>query len=103
MKALDRDPPPPRAERPATRLLHDEPNARVVAFHLLPGQEVPAHHSPSTVLVHVVSGRGVFAGEDGSALLDAGGVAVFRPGESHAIRASDGPLHFVAVITPGPR
>ena len=29
--------PEPNAERPATALLHDEPNARIIAFHLEPG------------------------------------------------------------------
>lgn len=40
--------PEPRTDRPATQLLHDEPNARVGCFHLAAGQWVPPHTSDST-------------------------------------------------------
>ncbi len=102
MKVLDTQPAVVREDRPATRLLHDEPNARVVAFHLLPGQRVAEHRSPSTVLVQVLEGEGVFRGEDGERRLAAGDAAVFAPGEVHAIDAPDGPLRFLAMIAPGP-
>ncbi|HEU0078239.1 MAG TPA: AraC family ligand binding domain-containing protein [Longimicrobiaceae bacterium] len=102
MKTLATEPVAPRGDRPTTTLLHDEPNARVVAFQLLAGQRVAEHRSASTVLVQVVEGEGVFRGEDGERRLAAGGVAVFAPGEAHAVDAPDGPLRFLAVITPGP-
>jgi quercetin dioxygenase-like cupin family protein len=95
--------PPARTERPATQILHDDTNARVVAFHLMPGQKVPPHHSNSTVLVHVLEGIGVFHGADASETLSAGSMAVFEPGETHAIDAVESSLRFVAVITPRPR
>jgi quercetin dioxygenase-like cupin family protein len=102
VKTLATEPVAPREDRPTTRLLHDEPNARVVAFQLLAGQRVAEHRSASTVLVQVLEGEGVLRGEDGERRLAAGEVAVFAPGETHAIDAPDGPLRFLAVITPGP-
>ena len=94
--------PPPRPDRPSTRVLHDEANLRVIAFHLLPGQAVPPHRSASTVLVQVVAGQGRFVGEGAEAVLHAGGAAVYLPNEMHSIQALDEPLVFHAVIAPRP-
>jgi len=102
MIALDAAAPPPRADRPATRVLHDEANLRVVGFHLLPGQVVPPHRNASTVLVQVVAGSGRFTGETGEATLSAGEAAVYAPGETHSITALDEGLRFHAVIAPRP-
>lgn len=94
--------PEARADRAASALLHDHPDARVVGFHLLPGQRVPPHSSASTVLVHVVAGSGTFSGAAGEARLTAGETAVFAPGETHAMAADTEVLRFVAVIAPRP-
>jgi quercetin dioxygenase-like cupin family protein len=102
MIELDGAGPPPRPDRPATQLLHDEPNLRVVAFHLLPGQVVPPHRNASTVLVEVVAGSGRFTGEGVEATLAAGAAAVYAPGETHSITALDEGLRFRAVIAPRP-
>jgi len=102
MKTLETEAMVPREDRPATRLLQDEPNARVVAFQLLPGQRVAEHRSTSSVLVVVLEGEGTFRGADGERRLAAGEAAVFAPGEMHAIDALDVPLRFLAVIAPGP-
>lgn len=102
MKRLAAGPPAPRAERPSTSVLHDEANVRVIAFHLLPGQQVPPHHSTGTVLVHVVSGTGTFHGDGAAEVLGPGESAVYAPGETHAIHCGTGPLHFLAIITPRP-
>ena len=102
MIALDPAPPPARPDRPSTRVLHDEPNLRVIAFHLLPGQTVPPHRSTSTVLVQVIAGQGRFTGEDAEATLHQGESAVYLPGETHSITALDEPLVFHAVIAPRP-
>jgi quercetin dioxygenase-like cupin family protein len=83
-------------------LLHDEANLRVVAFRLLPGQEIPPHRSPSTVAVQVAEGSGTFKGEDGEAVLRAGETAVYAPNELHAIIAGTEPLRFLAFIAPRP-
>lgn len=90
-------------DRPATRLLHDEANVRLVAFHLRPGQIVKEHFSPSSVMLQVIEGEGVFTGDDGDARLAAGEAVMYAPGEVHAIRAEGEALRFVAVIAPGPR
>ena len=45
-------PPMHRAtSRPATALIHDSADARVVLFRIEPGQQVPVHTSASTVLL----------------------------------------------------
>lgn len=95
--------PAPREDRPSSAVLHDEPNARIVYFHLGPGQSVPPHRSESTVVVQVIEGTGVFRGAESEAILAAGQLAVFAPGESHGIEAGATPLRFTAVIAPRPR
>lgn len=102
MIALDSAAPPARPDRPATRVLHDEPNLRVIAFHLQPGQAVPPHKNTSTVLVQVVSGSGRFMGDGAEATLRAGESAVYRPGETHSIEALAEPLVFHALLAPRP-
>ena len=95
--------PPSRAERPTTAILHDESSVRVVAFHLLPGQRIPPHDNGSTVTVHVVEGRGTFAGDEGGVVLGPGGTAVYRPRETRAIDDDAGEaLRFLAFLTPAP-
>ena len=102
MMELDAAAPPPRPDRPSTRVLHDEPNLRVIAFHLLPEQTVPPHRSTPTVLVQVVAGHGRFVGEAAEAVLRTGGSAVYLPNETHSIQALDELLVFHAVIAPRP-
>lgn len=102
MKLLQPSELPANADRPATRLLHDEPNVRLVAFHLQPGQVVKEHFSPSSVLLQVIEGEGLFTGDGGDARLAAGEAVMYAPGEMHGIRAESEALRFVAVIAPGP-
>jgi quercetin dioxygenase-like cupin family protein len=94
--------PEARADRHATAVLHDEANARVIAFTLGPGQVIGTHRSASTVLVHVVRGFGRFEGEAGAAELVAGNTAVFSAGEAHGMTAGRDGLEFIAVLSPGP-
>lgn len=94
--------PAERPDRPASAILYDHEHARVVGFNLLPGQKVAAHRSDSTVTIHVTSGTGTFRGADAEYTLSAGEVAVFEPGEMHAMDAGAEPLRFIAVITPRP-
>jgi quercetin dioxygenase-like cupin family protein len=91
-----------RVDRHATAVLHDEANARVIAFTLGPGQVIGTHRSASTVLVHVVRGSGRFEGEAGAAELEVGATAVFSPGEAHGMTAGEDGLEFLAVLSPGP-
>lgn len=94
--------PAARTDRPASEILHDEPNVRIVCFHLLPGQSIPAHQSGSTVIVEVVGGGGLFRGENTEVWLAAGEGAIFTPLELHAISTRDEPLRFLALIAPRP-
>lgn len=103
MRVLDHRGPDPRSDRPATQLLHDDADARVVAFHVASGQAVAPHTSPSTVLVHVIEGEGIFRGAHEEARLGPGECAVYAPGELHSMHpAGQGSLRFLAIITPRP-
>ena len=88
--------------RPATALVHDSPDARVVLFRIEPGQQVPVHTSPSTVLLHVVSGMGVVAGAAGERAVRAGDVIAYDREEPHGMRAEREQLVIAAVIAPRP-
>jgi quercetin dioxygenase-like cupin family protein len=101
MKVLSKGP-SARGDRYATELLHDEANARIVAFQLEPGQEVPPHHSESTVVVLVTRGSARFTGAGTEAVLRAGDAAAYEPGEEHAIYAEEEAVRFLAMIAPGP-
>lgn len=101
MKVLE-SAPEPRADRPASAILHDEASVRIVAFRLQPGQEIAPHRSTSTVIVQVTDGAGTFYGEDAGVRLRAGEGAVYAPGELHAITSGEEPLRFLAIIAPRP-
>jgi quercetin dioxygenase-like cupin family protein len=103
MRVLPTGVPEARTDRPTTAILFDEPNARIVSFHLLPGQQIPPHRNGSTVVVHVAEGVGLFQGEAGEVTLRTGDTAVFAPGEMHAMRPVDGALRFLAILAPRPR
>lgn len=89
--------------RPGTQLVHGSENMRVVVFALRAGQEVPAHVSPSEVLMHVVSGRGTFLVTEGTRKVAAGDLVVCAPNEPHGMAAApDEDLIVLAVIAPSP-
>ena len=108
MKALDphaaaRDARPSSDSRPATAIVHDVPDARLVVFRLAPGQAVPPHTSPSTVLLTVLAGTGTLSGADDERRCTAGDVVAYEPGELHGMRADAGEeLHLLATIVPRP-
>lgn len=91
-----------RADRPATAVLADGPDARLVVFRLAPGQEVAPHRSTSTVILTVIRGPGEILGPDGARTLDAGSVALFAPEELHGMRATGTELIVLATIAPRP-
>ena len=108
MKTLDLHRPARRAvaanpTRPATAIVHDSPDARLVLFRLSPGQAVPLHRNDSTVTLAVVEGHGSVWGRDGERTVNAGDLVVYDPAEPHAMRASDVELVLLATITPRPR
>ena len=93
---------PARTERPSSGIVHDEPNVRIIGFHLQAGQRIPPHRNGSTVIVQVIDGSGRFLGEQEEVTLGPGGTAVYEPRETHSIEAVGGPLRFLAIITPAP-
>jgi len=88
--------------RPATAVVHDSPDARLIVFRLAPGQAVPPHSNASTVMLTVVSGRGFARGGDDELALAPGQVVVFEPNELHGMRAESEELVLLATITPRP-
>ena len=88
--------------RPATAVLHDVPDARLVVFRLAPGQAVPPHRNASTETLAVLEGAGVLSGGDGERACVAGDVVVYAPDELHGMRATDAELLLLATITPRP-
>jgi quercetin dioxygenase-like cupin family protein len=88
--------------RPATALLHDVPDARVVVFRIEPEQEVAPHTSTSTVLLSIVSGRGTVSGASGESSVKAGDLVAYEVGELHGMKAGTEQLVLIAIITPRP-
>jgi quercetin dioxygenase-like cupin family protein len=91
------------ATKPATAVLLDQPDARLVVFRLAPGQQVPPHRNVSTVLLIVLEGEGVLSGADGEErVCGAGDTVAYAPNETHGMRAAGSELLLLAVITPRP-
>jgi quercetin dioxygenase-like cupin family protein len=90
------------AARPATSLVHDSPDARLVLFRIEPGQHVPVHTSVSTVLLIVISGSGIVDGGDEEREVRAGDVVAYDAGAPHGMRAVSEQLVIAAVIAPRP-
>jgi len=97
-----------RLDRPATAIVHDSPDVRLVVFRLAPGQSVAPHRSTSSVQLTVLEGDGVLTGESGEGgttdqLCTAGDVFVYLPNELHGMRADgEHDLLLLATITPRP-
>lgn len=111
MKCLDpiraaRDAVAAHPARPATAIVHDSADARLVVFRIAPGQAVPPHRNPSSVQLTVLEGEGVLSGEEDGVAHDracaAGDVVLYAPGELHGMRAGRDTLLLLATITPRP-
>jgi len=89
-------------ERPATAIISDSPDARLVVFRLAPGQVVAPHRSTSSVLLTVLEGSGTLSGEAEERACAAGDVVAYAPDELHGMRADGGELLLLATITPRP-
>lgn len=90
-------------DKPATAILHDSPDARLVVFRLASGQQVLPHRSTSTVVLQVLSGSGQLQGEQEAVLdVSAGDAVIFQPSELHGMRAVHEELLLLATITPRP-
>lgn len=92
----------PNPSRPATALLLDSADARLIVFRIAPGQAVPPHQNPSTVMLHVLEGEGFVSGSDGERPCAAGDLVSYAPGEMHGMRATTTELQLLAIITPRP-
>ena len=90
------------ASRPATAIVHDAADARLVVFRLAPGPAVAPHRSSSTVLLSVLGGRGLVSGADGEREVSAGDVVLYEPDETHGMRAPFEELTLLATIAPRP-
>lgn len=93
---------PAHPGRPATAIIHDSPDVRLVTFRIDPGQRVPPHTSASTVVLTVVSGSGTVTGGDEERDVRAGDVVAYAPGELHGMEATEETLVIVASIAPRP-
>ena len=107
MKTLDvpraaREAIPANANRPATAVVHDSPDARLVVFRIAPGQAVPPHRNASTVMLTVISGRGLILGGTDEQAVGPAETVVFEPNELHGMRAELEELVLLATITPRP-
>lgn len=89
--------------RPATAVVHDAADARLVVFRLAPGQRVPPHTSGSTVILSVREGMGIVSGGEGEREVGPGEVVAFEPGELHGMRALAEQFVLLAIIAPRPR
>jgi quercetin dioxygenase-like cupin family protein len=89
-------------DRPATAILHDSPDARLVVFRLAPGQFVAPHRSTSTVILLVLRGGGQLSGESAEQAVATGDIVVYQPNELHGMRANDEELLLLATIAPRP-
>jgi len=90
------------ASRPATAIVHESADARLIVFRLGPGQSVPPHRNASTVTLTVVAGRGFASGDDGERPIGPGTAVVYAPNETHGMRAADEELVLLATIAPRP-
>ena len=88
--------------RPATDLVLDTPDVRLLVFRIEPGQSVAPHHNPSTVVLTVLEGEGVVSGSQGDRHCRAGDVIAYEPGETHAMRSVDQTFKLLATIAPRP-
>ena len=92
-----------KADRPATAIVHETNDARVVLFRLEPGQSVATHSSASTVLLSVLAGTGVVSGGEGERAVKPGDLVAYAEQEPHGMRAGGEQFVLLAVIAPRPR
>lgn len=88
--------------RPATALVLDTADVRLVVFRLAAGQQVPPHTSASSVMLTVLEGSGILSGADDERECAAGDVVSYAPGELHGMRATTDELLLLATIAPRP-
>ena len=91
----------PNPTRPATAVILDSDDVRLVVFRVAPGQMVPPHRSGSTVILRVLAGSGILSGADGEERnCVVGDTMVYEPNELHGMRSGDDELLLLATIAP---
>jgi quercetin dioxygenase-like cupin family protein len=93
---------PASATRPATSVIHDSADARLVLFRIAPSQAVAVHTSPSTVILTVLAGSGLLTGGATDQEITEGDVVTVEPSEPHGMRSVTEELVILATITPRP-
>jgi quercetin dioxygenase-like cupin family protein len=88
--------------RPATLIMHDSPDARLVLFRLEPGQAVAPHRNASTVILTVLAGTGTVSGPDSERTVRPGDVVTYDPDELHGMRSDAERFVLLATIAPRP-
>lgn len=91
-----------RPNAPATAILHDSDDVRLIVFRLEPMQVVASHTSPSSVVLTVLRGTGIIVGPDGDVTASVGDVVAYEPRELHGMRALDERFDLLAIIAPRP-
>ena len=88
--------------RPATAIVHDSADARLLVFRIAPGQSVAPHTNLSTVMLTAIAGHPVVTGRDEEREIAPGDVVVYEPNELHGMRAVGEEAVLLATITPRP-
>lgn len=89
--------------RPATAVIHESDDLRLVVFRLGPGQQVPPHSSHSTVTLSVLEGSGILTGGEGVEYkCSKGDLVAYAAGELHGMKAEGEELLILAAIAPRP-
>jgi len=91
-----------RPGHPATAVLGDAPDTRLVVFRIEPGQAIAPHSSTSSVILSIMEGSGLVSGAEGERSARAGNVVAFAPNETHGMRALSHRFVVLAIITPRP-
>jgi quercetin dioxygenase-like cupin family protein len=90
-------------DRPATAIIHDSDDVRLVVFRIAPGQRVAPHTSKSTVLLRVLEGSGVLSGADGEErTCQRDDMVIYERGELHGMASTGEELLVLATISPRP-
>lgn len=93
-------------EKPATAVIHDTDDLRLVVFRIAPGQSVPPHRSVSSVMLTVLEGEGTLSGEENGLPVEqrftSGESVTYEPNELHSMRSDSVELLLLATITPTP-
>src|SRR3954465_7336391 len=90
-----------RAEPSSPAVLASHPEGRAVALELPAGDELGDHEVHERAWLVVARGRGEPGAGDGRRPVGAGSIAVFDPGERHAVRAVED-SRLLLLLTPWP-